>query len=80
VKPNLAADEERRILQSFRAVTSQKVNLTILSIERRGDQASLRLRRQDVIEVVGRRQTAESEQTITLARTAGNWVILEIGR
>jgi len=80
VKPNLGADEERRIQQGFRAVTSQKVNITILSLERRGDQASLRLRRQDLIEAGGRRQAPESQQTLTLAKTNGNWVIVEIGR
>ena len=40
IKPNLGADEERRIQQGFRAVTSQKVNITITSIDRRGDGAS----------------------------------------
>ena len=50
LKPNMAADEERRIQQGFRAVTSQKVNVTILSIDRRGDRATVQLKRQDVIE------------------------------
>ena len=80
VKPNLGADEERRIQQGFRAVTSQKVNITILSLERRGDQASLRLRRQDLIEAGGRKQAPESQQTMTLAKSNGNWTIVEIGR
>ncbi len=80
VKPNLGVEEERRIQQGFRAVSSQQVSITILSIERRGEQASLRLRRRDVIEAGGRRQAPESQQTMTLAKTNGNWVIVEIGR
>lgn len=81
VKPNLAADEERRIEQGFRTVTSQKVNITIVSIERRGERASLRLRRQDIIEAGGRRLAPENSlQTMTLAKTNGTWVIVEIGR
>src|SRR5204862_218037 len=56
LKPNMGADEERRIQQGFRAVTSQKVNITILSIDRRGDRATVQLQRQDVIEAGGRRQ------------------------
>jgi predicted Ser/Thr protein kinase len=80
IKPNLAADEERRIQQGFRAVTSQKVNITIVSIDRRGDQASLQLRRQDIIEAGGRRQSPESRQTMTLAKSNGSWFIVEIGR
>jgi predicted Ser/Thr protein kinase len=80
IKPNLGADEERRIQQGFRAVTSQKVNITIVSIDRRGDRASLQLRRQDIIEAGGRRQSPESRQTMTLAKSNGNWFIIEIGR
>lgn len=80
VKPSLGAEEERRIQQGFRAVSSQQVSITILSIERRGDQASLRLSRRDVIEAGGRRQAPESLQSMTLAKTNGNWVIVEIGR
>jgi hypothetical protein len=80
IKPNLGADEERRIEQGFRAVTSQKVNITIASIDRRGDRASLQLRRQDIIEAGGRRQSPESRQTMTLVKSNGSWVIVEIGR
>ena len=80
IKPNLGAEEERRIQQGFRAVTSQKVNLTITSIDRRGDRAILQLRRQDIIEAGGRRQSPESRQTMTLAKSNGNWFIVEIGR
>src|SRR5688572_5234028 len=80
IKPNLGADEERRIQQGFRAVTSQKVNITIESIDRRGDRASLQLRRQDIIEAGGRRQSPESRQTMTLAKNNGSWFIIEIGR
>ena len=80
LKPNMAADEERRIQQGFRAVTSQKVNVTILSIDRRGDRATVQLKRLDVIEAGGRRQESESRQTMTMARQQRTWVILEIGR
>lgn len=80
IKPNLGADEERRIRDGFRAVTSQRVNITILSIDRRGDQATLQLRRQDIIEAGGRRQSPESRQTLTLAKSNGSWFIIEIGR
>ena len=80
IKPNLGADEERRIQQGFRAVTSQKVNITIVSIDRRGDRATLQLRRQDIIEAGGRRQSPESQQTMTMAKSNGTWVIVQIGR
>jgi hypothetical protein len=80
VKPNMAADEQRRIEQGFKAVASQQVTITILSLEQRGAQASVRLRRRDIIDAGGRKQAADSQQTITLAKTNGRWVIVEIGR
>jgi hypothetical protein len=80
VKPNLSAAEQRTIEDGFRAVTSQRVTVTIQSIEHRQQDALVRLRRQDVIQVAGRQQTTDNQQTMRLARTATGWVIREIGR
>jgi hypothetical protein len=80
VKPNLSSDELRRIEEGFRAVASQQVNITILSIEQHGQDASVRLRRRDTIQAGGRQQTSEGQQTMTLARSGSGWVIREIGR
>jgi hypothetical protein len=80
VKPNMTADEQRRIQEGFRAVTSQHVDVTILAVDQRGQEASVRLRRHDVIQAGGRQQTADSQQTMTLTKTAAGWVIREIGR
>jgi hypothetical protein len=80
VKPNLSPDEQRRIEDGFRAVRSQKVDVAVLSIEQRGQDASVRLRRRDTIQAGGRQQTTESLQTMILTRTASGWTIREIGR
>ena len=80
VKPNLSSAEQRRIEDGFRAVSSQRVNITILSIDRRDAKASVRLRRSDTIAAGGRQQTTESQQTMTLIQTGSGWVIGEIGR
>jgi hypothetical protein len=56
------------------------VDVTILAIDHRGQEASVRLRRRDTIQAGGRQQTADSQQTITLARAGAGWVIREIGR
>jgi protein kinase-like protein len=80
VKPNLSPDEQRRIEDGFRAVTSQKVDVAVLSIEQRGQDATVRLRRRDTIQAGGRQQTTESLQTMILTRTASGWTIREIGR
>ena len=78
IKPNLSREEERRLQDGFRAVTSQRVDLTILSIDRRGDEASVVLRRRDTIQAGGRQQTSESRQTMTLARTSAGWKVVDI--
>ena len=61
-------------------MASQRVDLTILSIELRGQQALVRLKRQDRIQVAGRVQTIDSQQTLTMIRNSAAWVIQEIGQ
>jgi hypothetical protein len=78
IKPNLSREEERRLQEGFRAVSSQQVNLTVLAIDRRGPEATVTVRRRDTIQIGGRQQNAESQQTMRLARSTGAWVILEI--
>jgi serine/threonine protein kinase len=78
IKPNLTAEEERRLQEGFRAVTSQRVSLTIISMDRKGDQASALIRRQDEIVAGGRSQKTDTQQAVTLTRTASGWVITEI--
>jgi hypothetical protein len=80
VKPNLSAAEQRRLEDSFRAVASQKVDINVLSIERRGSSAAVKVRRRDTLTAGGRSQTSESQQTLTLIRSGAGWVISEIGR
>ena len=78
IKPNLSAADERRLQDGFRAVTSQRVNIDILSIAREADEASAVIRRRDEIVVGGRSQQTDAKQTVTLARTATGWVITDI--
>jgi serine/threonine protein kinase len=78
IKPNLSREEERRLQDSFRAVTSQQVNLTIVSIDRTGDTASVVINRHDIVRAGGRQYTTDSRQTLRLARTAAGWGIVDI--
>ncbi len=80
VKPNMTADEQRRVEAGFRAVTSQQVAITVTAINVRGQDATVQLRRRDTIQAGGRQQTSESLQTMALTRAASGWVIQEIGR
>jgi len=78
IKPNLSAEEQRRLEDGFRAVTSQQVALTIVSIDRRRDDATVALKRRDTIDVGGRKRTVGSDQTLQLARTPAGWVVVTI--
>jgi predicted Ser/Thr protein kinase len=78
VKPNLSREEQRRIEEGFRAVTRQTVDLTVLSIERKGQQAVVAIGRRDTIQAGGREQTVESRQTLTMVRAGEDWTISEI--
>ena len=80
-KPNLSTDEVRRIQEGFRAVSSQRVAITILGIDHQGqNMAVVRVRRRDTIIAGGRQQTADIQQTMTVARSGAGWIISEIGR
>jgi serine/threonine protein kinase len=78
LKPNLSPEEERRLENGFRAVSSQQVAITIVSIDRRRDDASVAIRRRDTITASGRTQTVESNQMLQLTRTPGGWIVMTI--
>jgi ketosteroid isomerase-like protein len=78
VKPNLTSAEQRRLEDGFRAVSKQAVNITILSINRKGQDAVVTLRRRDTIQAGGRQQQSESQQMLTLNRNTNGWHIVEI--
>jgi serine/threonine protein kinase len=80
VKPNLSGAEQRRLEDGFKAVASQKVDITVLSIEHRASSAIVKVRRRDTLTAGGRAQTSDSQQTMTLIRSGAGWVISEIGR
>ena len=78
LKPNLSREEERRLRDGFRAVSSQRVHLTVVSLDLRGDRASVTVRRRDTIDAGGREQTSERGQTLTLSKAGTSWVIVDI--
>ncbi|HVH26798.1 MAG TPA: protein kinase [Vicinamibacterales bacterium] len=80
LKPNMTPAEQRRIEEGFRAVSSQRVAVTILGIERQAQRAVVRLRRRDTIVAGGRQQTQDTQQTMTFIRSGSGWVISDIGR
>ena len=77
VKPNLSAEEASQLQTSFAFVESQQIDIEIISMDIRASQAFLRIARQDTIVVDGRERISQSEQLMTLSKTAGGWVIVE---
>ena len=80
VWPGLSAEQETQLQASFESVPSQSVDLTLTAIDMQGDRAVVRITRRDTIVINGGQQTSESEQSITLTKAAGGWVIVEIGQ
>ncbi len=81
VKPNLTADEEKRLADSFSAVDSQHVEMNVESIAIDGDRATATVTRSDVIVVRGHSQNGRSrQQQFFLTKLGGNWVIDQIGQ
>ncbi len=78
IKPNLSREEERRLQDGFRAVSSQRVALTVVSIDRHGDEASVKVRRRDTIETAGRTQTIDSDQILQMTRANAGWAVVSI--
>jgi hypothetical protein len=78
IKPNLSREEERRLQDGFRAVSSQRVALTVVSIERHGDDATVKVKRRDTIEAGGRNQTIDSDQILQMTRASAGWVVVAI--
>ena len=81
VKPNLSADEEKRLNDAFRNTDSHQVELTVNSILIEGDSATANATRRDIIVVRGRSQNGDSRpQSFALSRAGGRWVIVQIGQ
>ena len=77
VKPNLSAEEASQLQTSFAFVESQQIDIEIISMDIRASQAFLRIARRDTIVADGRERISQTEQLITLSKTAGGWVIVE---
>ena len=77
VKPNLSEDEEKRLQESFKAIKSQQVGITIDSVQVDGGQATVRVSRQDTINGKSMRAV---RQTFRLVQGGPGWTIQQIGQ
>jgi hypothetical protein len=72
LKPDLSAEDERRLRQVFKEGRNQRVGITVDSVQVDGDRATVRATRQDVIDG---RPTKAVAQVFRLVRAGANWRI-----
>jgi hemin uptake protein HemP len=77
LRPDLKADEERRLRDAFQNVASQQVEYAIESVVIDGNHATLRVTRTG--RVSGQAVPAV-RQVLKMAKTDNGWVISEIGQ
>ncbi|HXV60552.1 MAG TPA: protein kinase [Vicinamibacteria bacterium] len=79
VKPNLTADEEKGLRDSFTQVDSQAIEIAIASIVIEGDMATVTVSRRDTFVVRGRSENGnERQQRFVLSKTGDRWTIVSI--
>jgi hypothetical protein len=77
VKPNLSGDEAKRLQEAFKAIKSQKVGITIEKVDVSGEQATVRVSRQDTI---NGNPVQRVQQVFRMTQAGGGWVIQSIGQ
>ena len=76
VKPNLSADEEKRLRNTFKQVKSYKVAIAVVSMKIEGAEAQVRVSRQDTVDG----NPFQLQQLLTMVRAGDGWVIRDIGQ
>jgi len=79
LKPDLSANEEKALRESFKVVKSQVVGMVeeSIRIDPGGDRATVKVSRQDII---NGRPTQRYSQTINFVRSGGTWLIQSMGQ
>jgi hypothetical protein len=77
LKPDLSGEEEKRLQESFKAIRSHQVGITVESVQFDGGQATVRVSRHDV---VNGKAMKEQQQTFRLVQKGAGWEIVSIGQ
>jgi hypothetical protein len=77
VKPNLTAEEEKRLRKAFDSTRSHEVTITLEAVDCEESRCVARLTRRDTLD---RSIVSSFPQTVRLAQGAQGMVIEEIGR
>ncbi len=77
IRPNLSAAAEGVLMNSFRQIDSQEIDVRVENLRIEGRTASARLVRRDTLITGGRRQVQNSTQTLRFEKTEAGWIIAE---
>jgi serine/threonine protein kinase len=77
IRPNLSRAAENVLMNSFRQIDSQEIDIRIESLRIDGRSATARLARRDTLTTAGRRQVQNSTQTLRFQKTDAGWIIVE---
>jgi serine/threonine protein kinase len=77
VRTNLTRAAETVLMNSFRQIDSQEIDIKIESLRIDGRTASARLVRRDTLVTGGRREVRNSTQTMRFEKTDAGWLIAE---
>jgi hypothetical protein len=77
VRPGLTRAAETVLMNSFREIDSQEIDIRIESLRIDGRTATARIARRDTLTTAGRRQTQNSTQTLRFAKSEAGWIIAE---
>jgi eukaryotic-like serine/threonine-protein kinase len=76
LRPSLSPEDRTRLEEAFRAIRSQRVSMTVESVEIRGDTAIATVSRQDLLDG---RLTNRVKMTFRLSRAGDSWRIEGMG-
>lgn len=77
VRPNLTRADETTLMNSFKQIDSQQIDLRVENLRIEGRTASAQIARRDTLITAGRRQIQNSTQTLRFQKTDAGWVIAE---
>jgi len=77
IRPNLTRAAETTLMNSFRQIDSQEIDIRIESLRIDGRTATARLARRDTLITAGRRQVQNITQTLRFEKTESGWIMSE---
>jgi hypothetical protein len=77
VRPNLTRAAETVLINSFKQIESQQIDLRVENLRIDGRTASAQIVRRDTLITAGRRQVQNSTQTLRFQKTDAGWFIAE---